>query len=267
MGGHLVKLVTTRWSHISDRAFRVLTVMAVTALDAPTDSCEAGVYFAGQEPLLAALRNERGGTRETRERTVKKAITELIKEKAIERVVTGRVGRKAIYRLRLDGAAGVDLPGRIEGDSQSPPVGDPQGPAQGGRWSPAEGDPQGPRRGTAGVPPRNHREDQEKEPRSGNQGRTGGAPPPDPRRRPPASPSASDSDRSLSEPLTPAQDQEGESLPRTRTREADTAELRLVTNPRPDPGPEPLIPPHTPAAVADAMRRMAAARHAHRSAS
>jgi DNA-binding transcriptional ArsR family regulator len=47
---------------------------------------------------------------------------------------------------------------------------------------------------------------------------TGGAPPPDPRR--PEPPTASGSrlyvDRSISEPLTPAQDQQGDSLPRAR---------------------------------------------------
>lgn len=43
---------------------------------------------------------------------------------------------------------------------------------------------------------------------------TGGAPPPDPRRHPPPSASANESQRSPSEPLTPAQDQQRNSLPR-----------------------------------------------------
>lgn len=45
---------------------------------------------------------------------------------------------------------------------------------------------------------------------------TGGAPPPDPSRRPPPSASATDENKSPYEPLTPAQDQQRNSLPRTR---------------------------------------------------
>ncbi|MEV6297824.1 hypothetical protein AB0M02_00290 [Actinoplanes sp. NPDC051861] len=93
---------------------------------------------------------------------------------------------------------------------------------------------------------------------------TGGAPPPDPRRLPPAAPSGTELDRSLSEPLTPAQDQEGESLPRTHARD-EPADLRLVAaNPQPAPSAELLIRPGTPAVVADAIRRRATARHEHR---
>lgn len=47
---------------------------------------------------------------------------------------------------------------------------------------------------------------------------TGGAPPPDPRRRPPPPASANEPQRSLTEPLTPAQDQQGESLPHASPR-------------------------------------------------
>lgn len=45
---------------------------------------------------------------------------------------------------------------------------------------------------------------------------TGGAPPPDPSRRPPPSASATEQHQSLCDPLTPAQDQQRKSLPRTR---------------------------------------------------
>jgi hypothetical protein len=44
----------------------------------------------------------------------------------------------------------------------------------------------------------------------------GGAPPPGPRRRPPPPASANEPQQSLTDPLTPAQDQQGESLPHAR---------------------------------------------------
>jgi hypothetical protein len=96
---------------------------------------------------------------------------------------------------------------------------------------------------------------------------SGGAPPPDPRR--PSAPTTSgpwtESVSSPPSPLTQPLALDGDHLPRASTREAD---LRLVSdNERPAPAPEPLIPPHTPPAVADAMRRMASARHQRRSAS
>lgn len=47
----------------------------------------------------------------------------------------------------------------------------------------------------------------------------GGTLPPDPLRRPPPPASANEPQRSLTEPLTPTQDQQGESLPRARARE------------------------------------------------
>lgn len=59
---------------------------------------------------------------------------------------------------------------------------------------------------------------------------TGGAPPPDPRRRPPPPASAFESRQSLAEPLTPAQDQQGESLPHASARATGPPpEERLAT--------------------------------------
>jgi hypothetical protein len=100
----------------------------------------------------------------------------------------------------------------------------------------------------------------------------GGSPTPRPPRLPPATPSGLSSDRSLSEPLTPAQDQEGESLPHASARE-DGPDLRLVPGagepsgatqrgifPAAVPGPR-----RTAAemAIAAAAARRAAARAAH----
>lgn len=60
----------------------------------------------------------------------------------------------------------------------------------------------------------------------------GGAPPPDPRRRPPPSASATDERKSLTDPLTPAQDQQGESLPHAsaRGRPPEPPQLATVTD-------------------------------------
>jgi hypothetical protein len=54
---------------------------------------------------------------------------------------------------------------------------------------------------------------------------TGGAPPPGPRRRPPPSASATDERESPSDPLTPAQDQQRNSLPREAEHVAPVVEL------------------------------------------
>lgn len=62
--------------------------------------------------------------------------------------------------------------------------------------------------------PPNHQEKPPVEPPGGTA--PGGAPPPDPRRRPPPPASATDEQKSPNEPLTPAQDQQGESLPHAR---------------------------------------------------
>jgi len=56
-------------------------------------------------------------------------------------------------------------------------------------------------------------------PRGTTQGTTpGGAPPPDPRRRPPPPASATEQRKSPCDPLTPAQDHQGESLPHASAR-------------------------------------------------
>jgi hypothetical protein len=59
---------------------------------------------------------------------------------------------------------------------------------------------------------------------------TGGAPPPDPRRRPPPSASATSERKSPSDPLTPAQDQQRNSLPHATARGTpDPPQLATVT--------------------------------------
>lgn len=140
MGARLVSLVLNRWTHLSDRAFRVLIRMALTALDEASETMPAGLYFAGRDPLVEVLRNERGGDRQTAYRTVKRAVAELLDDTAVERVTAGRAGQNAVYRLTLlntpKSIDGHHSTVRIQGDTSSPPEGDTQSPPQGDRRCP-----------------------------------------------------------------------------------------------------------------------------------
>lgn len=109
MGARLVSLALARWSHVSDRAFRVLVRMALTALDDPTPGSGAGLYFAGQDLLAMTLRNC-GGKRESVLRSVRLAIDELIDEGAIERTKAGRSGQNAVFHLTIAGPRRIDRP-------------------------------------------------------------------------------------------------------------------------------------------------------------
>lgn len=148
MGANLVTQVLAHWTHVSDRAFRVLVRMAVTALDSPSKGQSAGIYHGGRELLAMSLRSEKGSA-ETRYRAVKRAIAELTEAGAIEHLATGWAGQNAVYRLTLK-------------RSESPPDADEMGgligPPKGGPTSPPMGGPSGPKRGASEAPPRNHEE-------------------------------------------------------------------------------------------------------------
>ena len=47
MGAYLVGFALANWSHVPDRAFRVLVRMALTALDYPNGDQPADLYFGG----------------------------------------------------------------------------------------------------------------------------------------------------------------------------------------------------------------------------
>lgn len=100
MGANLVGKVLIYWTHVSDRAFRILVRMAHTALDKPTEDTPADHYFGGRELLAMALRGT-GGTPESRFRIVARVVAELIDAGAIRRVDSGRTGHAAVYRLTL----------------------------------------------------------------------------------------------------------------------------------------------------------------------
>lgn len=106
MGASLVVQVLVSWSHLSDRAFRVLVRMAVTALDKPQNGQPAGIYHGGREMLSMSLRSK-GGTERTRYRSVAEAVAELTEAGAIQHLATGWAGQNAVYRLTL-GATTAD---------------------------------------------------------------------------------------------------------------------------------------------------------------
>src|SRR6185369_3700840 len=102
-------LVLTRWAPlVSDRAFRILTRMAHTALDTPNDNMPAGIFTGGRELLALTLHAERNGTQEAAYRTVKRAIAELIEVGAIERTNNAFTGRRGCYRLTLENRPRID---------------------------------------------------------------------------------------------------------------------------------------------------------------
>jgi hypothetical protein len=151
MGASLVVQVLANWSHLSDRAFRVLVRMAVTALDKPQNGQPANIYRAGRDLLAMGLRSE--GSAETRYRAVKRAVAELTDAGAIEHLATGWAGQNAVYRLSLERSKPAAEPSRM-GGSSDPPVGGSSDPLMGGQiateW------------GVSATPPRNQ-EDLEEE--------------------------------------------------------------------------------------------------------
>jgi hypothetical protein len=147
MGANLVMQVFAGWTHVSDRAFRVLVRMAVTALDNPGKGQPAGIYHGGRELLAMSLRSE--GSDETKFRAVKRAVAELTEAGAIDHIATGWAGQNAVYRLTLS------RPGSTVDSAE---MGGLIGPPKGGRTSPPMGGQNGPEWGAAQTPPRNQEE-------------------------------------------------------------------------------------------------------------
>lgn len=135
MGMKLVGLVLTKWApYVPDRAFRVLTRMAMTALDEASEKMPASLYFGGRDLLIACLNAERSGTIDSLERTLKRAINDLIRLGAIERTNRAYSGERAVYRLTLEKPIRIDeLPvdNSGKGDSGVPKRGTPTGTHRG----------------------------------------------------------------------------------------------------------------------------------------
>lgn len=117
------------WSHVSDRAFRVLVKMALTAKDKPTAEVPAGLYFGGHDGLVDVLAAKEGTSHQSMLRTVRRATDELEEVGAIRVTHAAISGGNAVYELTLNAIA---LPRRrsnaeakhftIRDDSTSPIV-------------------------------------------------------------------------------------------------------------------------------------------------
>lgn len=148
MGANLVAQVLAHWTHVSDRAFRVLVRMAVTALDKEMNGNPPNIYHAGRELLAMSLRSDKG-TADTRYRAVKRAVAELTEAGAIEHLATGWAGQNAVYRLTLQrtktiSAKDPEIPEM--GGPTSPPLGGPTSPPMGGLCTLTRGAPEAPPR-------------------------------------------------------------------------------------------------------------------------
>lgn len=151
MGAHLVGLVLTTWApHISDRAFRILTRMAHTALDDASSGVPAGLYFGGREPLIAVLSEKsRKGKPETVYKEVRDLLAELVEKGAIERTNHARSGSNQVYQLRLDRTPRIGKPlvdnrinQAVQGGSTAPPEEGLTTPPQEGSTTPSRRGPQ-----------------------------------------------------------------------------------------------------------------------------
>jgi hypothetical protein len=126
MGAELVGLALARWTHVSDRAFRVLMRMSLTALDRPSKGRPAAVYLGGRELLAMTLRSDKG-TAATHYRAVQRALAELSEEGAIQHLKNGWAGQNAVYRLTLEGGRKGGSTDHPVGGSTDHPMGGPTG--------------------------------------------------------------------------------------------------------------------------------------------
>lgn len=155
MGATLVAQAIQHWSHISDRAFRVLVTMAVTAKDNASKEVAAGLYFGGHDALVIALNLKEGTSQESALKTVQRATRELMEVGAI-RLSQGAVsGGRAVYQLTLNA---IPLP-RKRSNSEAPHFTDrPASPSTNinkevDTGSPPQGDTECPPQLDTGSPP------------------------------------------------------------------------------------------------------------------
>lgn len=143
MGSRLVALVLARWTHLSDRAFRLLIRMAHTALDDPNGGVPAGIYFGGRDLLAMTLRSQSGSTA-SQYREVRTVLAELAKAGAIERIGEAHRRARAVYRLTLEQRRAIDTSAvddepaapRKEGDP--PPIKEGVSATKGGGLTPSK---------------------------------------------------------------------------------------------------------------------------------
>src|SRR5689334_11532228 len=106
MGARLVSLAFTRWSHLPDRPFRLLTHMALIVKDQTPNP----TYWGGRDAMCQALGIP---TQDTSSHTaVKRAIRKLIDSGAIKRTYAGHVYKRSEYLLTLDERGSSEYPQR-----------------------------------------------------------------------------------------------------------------------------------------------------------
>lgn len=95
---------------------RVLTYMALTALDVGRPGLPAELYYAGEGPLIIALTGDipahGSPAYRTQHRKVAGVLRRLVDVRAVERVRVGRRGARSAYRLTLDSHLQPLLPDR-----------------------------------------------------------------------------------------------------------------------------------------------------------
>jgi hypothetical protein len=102
MGAGNVVKVCLHWPHLPDAAFRVLTQMAVVALDRDTPP----TYWVGRDPLVRVLgRGEKPS--EADYQALKRAVSRLLKEGAVAVDKPSGPGHAARYSLHLDDPTGI----------------------------------------------------------------------------------------------------------------------------------------------------------------
>lgn len=101
MGATLVAKALTKWGPIvSDKAFRVLMRMSLTALDTATEETPACLYFDHPDNVAKVMGGT--GTLASQGRLARSGIEELIERGALERVNRAKTGSRQVYRLTLD---------------------------------------------------------------------------------------------------------------------------------------------------------------------
>lgn len=174
MGASNVKAAYVLWGRLPDRAFRLLTYMALVSLDGDGESTKARRYFAGRADLAAALgravpdepdeadqsppaltaRRARHAAFEA----VRGALAELRRVGAIREVRRGGFRFQSEYELVLDlwtvqaEAQGEPAPTSTQVEDQE--QGEPAPTTQGEPGSQEQGEPA--RRSRVSLPPRNH---------------------------------------------------------------------------------------------------------------
>jgi len=108
MGASNVAAVYTHWRKLPDRAFRLLTYMALVSMDRDMPPR----YFGGVDPLVEALGRDLPATHADRV-AVSGALTQLARVGAVSRATTPARGRRAEYALHLTHQAQPDEQARL----------------------------------------------------------------------------------------------------------------------------------------------------------